>query len=131
MLASPESQASQERRETQAMLASPEPRASQVKLADQEPRASKVKLADQEPRASKVKMADQEPRASQEPQGRMGKMVTQARITIQEPPNMCLRPRGHLILRRAAGAHTDRASTGLPTAAATAPTRNSTDSRPL
>ena len=59
-------------------------------------------------------------------QARMGSTATQARTTTHRPPSRSpSRPQRCLTPQGAAGAGTDSASTGLLTAAATAPTRNS------
>ena len=143
--------ASQDRREMQDTQASQVFQADQERTVHQDPReivattASPDNQVHQDQRESPERremQATQASQASQATQARMVRMVPQVHQVHQESPanitthqlstrqlQLNLRPQRHLVPTpvEAAGAHTDSASTGRPTAAATAPTKSTTN----
>ena len=147
--------ASRDRREMQDTQASQVFQVHQERMVNQDPReivatmASLVNQVHQDLREIKARperRETQDTQASQATQARMARMVRMVRMVPQVPqdnqdnqenlasitthqPQRQLRPQRHLLPTplEAAGANTDSASTGRPTAAATVPTKRTTN----
>ncbi len=147
--------ASQDRREMQDTQASQVFQVHQERMVNQDPReivattaspVNQVHQGQREIKASPVRREMQDTQASQATQARMARMVRMASqvpqdnqdnqenlasITTHQPRQLQLnlRPQRHLLPTplEAAGANTDSASTGRPTAAATVPTKRTTN----